>query len=207
MFAGRPLIDWVGLVLADLPDIDRSIVSTDDERIARAAEFVGISAPFRRPKDISGDWTSDFELLYHALNETERLDNFTYDIVVMLQPTSPLRRPKHVLDSIHMLIDSNMDSVWTISETDSKANPLKQLLLRGESLEYYEEEGKSIHARQQLKPIYHRNGLAYAFTRECLLNQKATLGKKSGGLIIPGHFVSIDTAWDISLAEFIYNHQ
>ena len=146
-------------------------------------------------------------MLVHALQETERLDGITYDIIVMLQPTSPLRRSEHVRATVEMLVEGNWDAVWTVSETDSKNHPLKQLTIADNQLGYYDPSGKTIFARQQLRPLYHRNGVAYAITRECLLNQGAIMGARTGGLLLEGHFVSIDTEWDIALVEFIMRSQ
>jgi CMP-N,N'-diacetyllegionaminic acid synthase len=200
---GVPMVARVGEIVRALPMIDRAVVSTDHEEIARVAETSGLAAPFRRPPEISGDRIGDWDVLFHALHETERLDGITYDIVVMLQPTSPLRRPEHVRAAIEMLVEGSWDAVWTLSETDSKEHPLKQLTVTAGELDYYDPAGKAIIARQQLKPVYHRNGIAYAITRDCLLNQGAIKGRRTGGLVLEGHFVSIDTEWDIALVEFI----
>ena len=200
---GTPLVASVGNIIKSIPEIDRSIVSTDHEEIASVAEDAGIAAPFRRPKDLSGDRIGDVEVLTHALLEMELIDGVTYDIVVMLQPTSPLRESKHVSDAINMLVDEGWDAVWTVSETDSKSHPLKQLIVNNNRLDYYDSSGSQIIARQQLKPIYHRNGIAYIITRECLLGKKSIKGDNTGALIIKGEHVSIDTEWDLSLVEFI----
>jgi CMP-N-acetylneuraminic acid synthetase len=106
--------------------------------------------------------------------------------------------------TIEKLIDGNYDAVWTLSETDSKSHPSKQLILNGEIVEYYDpENGPKIVARQQLSPVYHVNGLAYAFNRECLVNQKTRKGKKTSAVIIKETVVNIDTEYDFILAEFI----
>ncbi len=102
-----------------------------------------------------------------------------------------------------MLVDGGWDSVWTVSPTDSKAHPLKQLTVTGGRLDYYDQGGAAILARQQLKPVYHRNGIAYAMTRECLLEQRSIKGKRSGALVVEGEHVSIDTEWDLALVEFL----
>lgn len=161
---GVPLVAAVGKIIKSLSEIDQSVVSTDHEEIAIVAEDAGIAAPFRRPKELSGDRISDIEVLTHALLEMELIDSVTYDIIVMLQPTSPLRKAKHVLDTIKMLVDGAWDAVWTVSETDSKSHPLKQLIVDKNSLNYYDISGGEIIARQQLEPVYHRNGIAYAIT-------------------------------------------
>lgn len=201
---GVPLVALVGTVLKDLPEIDRAVVSTDSDRIAEVAQAAGIDAPFRRPESISGDTIGDWDVLTHALHATEALDGAVYDVILMLQPTSPLRKAEHVRGCLEKLADEDLDAVWTVSETDTKNHPLKQLTLgpNGE-LGYYDPAAAQIIARQQLKPVYHRNGIAYAISRDCLLNQKTILGRKTAGLLVPGAHVSIDTPWDMALVEFI----
>lgn len=200
---GRSLLARVGDVIRLVPEIDRAVVSTDHEQIAREAEQAGIAAPFRRPEALCGDRVGDLDVLTHALEATEAIDGLRYDIIVMLQPTSPLRTPGNVSETIRKLVDGAWDSVWTVSETDSKAHPLKQLSVSGDALDYYDRAGGEIIARQQLKPVYHRNGIAYALTRDCLLDQRNIKGKRAGALIIEGAHVSIDTEWDLELVDFI----
>jgi len=202
-FLGVPLIARVGRMVAKITEIDRAVVSTDSEAIAKVAGESGLDVPFYRPEELSGDRISDLEVLSHALVEMERLDGVNYDIIVMLQPTSPLRRSEHVLDTIKMLIDGDWDAVWTVSETDSKNHPLKQLTVENGQLDYYDQGGKQIIARQQLVPVYHRNGVAYAIRRSCLLDQQSIKGDRTGALIVDENMVSIDTYWDLELAEFI----
>ncbi len=202
-FLGVPLVARVGHLVSEIPMIDRAVVSTDHPEIARVAREAGLDAPFFRPEEISGDRISDVQVLLHALSEVERIDAVTYDIVVMLQPTSPLRRAEHVTDTIRMLLDGGWDAVWTVSETDSKEHPLKQLSVEEGRLDYYDPRGAEIIARQQLLPVYHRNGVAYAMTRRCLVEGGNIKGERTGALVIEGHMVSIDTLWDLELAESI----
>jgi CMP-N,N'-diacetyllegionaminic acid synthase len=201
---GVALVALVAEVLKGLPEVDRAVVSTDSDRIAEVAQAAGIAAPFRRPANISGDMIGDWDVLTHALSATEAIDGAVYDVILMLQPTSPLRKAEHVRRCLEKLVNDDLDAVWTVSETDTKNHPLKQLTLgtHGE-LGYYAPEAAGIIARQQLKPVYHRNGIAYAISRGCLLNQKTILGRKTAGIVVPGVHVSIDTPWDMALVEFI----
>ena len=98
---GIPLVARVGEVLKALPEVDRAVVSTDSDGIAAVAEAAGIAAPFRRPDAISGDTIGDLDVLTHALQATEASDGTIYDVVLMLQPTSPLRNPGN-LSLIHI---------------------------------------------------------------------------------------------------------
>lgn len=202
---GLSLVARAAKVARAIDEIDRAIVSTDHDGIAEEAERAGLAAPFRRPEELSGPRISDLEVLTHAINEMERQDGVRYDIVVMLQPTSPSRTAEHVRKTIDTLIDGGFDAVWTVSETDSKAHPLKQLTIGSEgTLGYYDPAGATIIARQQLQPVYHRNGIAYAFTRDCLLDQKTIMGARTGSVLIEGPVVNIDTELDLQWANFLF---
>ena len=101
------------------------------------------------------------------LKNIEKIDETRYDIILMLQPTSPLRRPVEVEECVRRLVYGQHDSVWTVSRTDLKYHPSKQLKIDDVGLmDFYEKNGKHIIARQQLSQCYNRNGVAYAFTRD-----------------------------------------
>ncbi len=202
---GIPLVALTGNIIRKIPQIDRAIVSTDHEEIAEVARQAGLDCPFKRPTYLSGDRVSDWDVVQHALLQCEKLDNTQYDIIVMLQPTSPFRTISHILTAINKLIDGQYDSVWTVSETDSKGHPLKQLVINNNKLDYYDDKGKEIIARQDLTPVYHRNGVAYAMTRECIVEQKTIYGKKASALVIEEYMVNIDTEFDLKLAEYFTN--
>jgi CMP-N,N'-diacetyllegionaminic acid synthase len=204
---GVPMVARVGHLCGTLDWLDRAVVSTDHDEIAAVAEQSGLAAPFRRPDDIAGDRIGDWDVLNQALLACEAHDGVTYDVVVMLQPTSPLRRADHVSDTVKALVEGNWDACWTVSETDSKAHPLKQLAIVDDRLDFNDPKGAAIIARQQLKPVYHRNGLAYAITRSCLVEQKTIMGRRTRGLVTPGHFISIDTEFDIALVEFLIDRE
>lgn len=203
LVGGRPLVARVGDVVRELSWVDRAVVSTDHDEIAEVAEAAGIAAPFRRPEDLSGDRIGDIDVLRHALQASEDLDGVQYDVVIMLQPTSPLRRSKDVTATVRKLVEEKFDAVWTVSETDSKGHPLKQLVVSDAGLEFYDPAGAAIIARQELVPVYHRNGVAYAFTRECLVDQATIKGTRTGAVILEGMQANIDTAFDLFLAEFL----
>jgi CMP-N,N'-diacetyllegionaminic acid synthase len=178
-------------------------VSTDSEEIAQEARAADLDVPFMRPLHLSGCQVADWPVLTHALAATEQIDRKVYDIVVMLQPTSPLRTAADVFRTIRMLEDGQWDAVWTVSQTDSKAHPLKQLTVQDGALDYWEQRGSQIVARQQLEPVYHRNGVAYAITRNCLVAQGTLKGIRTGAYIVQGEHVSIDTEWDLELVELL----
>jgi CMP-N-acetylneuraminic acid synthetase len=204
---GVPLVALVGQVVNQLPYVDRAVVSTDHSEIANIAEESGLGAPFMRPEELSGDIVADAPVLHHALMACEKIDNRQYDVVVMLQPTSPFRKPAHVTAAVNKLIEGGYDAVWTVSKTDSKAHPLKQLVIDNDRLDYYDPAGAAIIARQQLRPVYHRNGVAYVMTRELIADKKAIKGEKTSVVVIEDPLVNIDTEDDFKLAEFMLEQE
>jgi len=200
---GIPIVEMAAKVATEVGYVDRIIVSTDNIDIANAAINGGAIAPFMRPEELSGDRVSDLEVLKHSLDEAERFDDCVYDLILMLQPTSPMRNAHHVADTIETLVNKKFDAVWTISKTDSKSHPLKQLIVKNNKLDYYDDAGKNIIARQQLKPVYHRNGIAYAITRDCILNKQSIMGDNTGYVICDGEHISIDTVFDLELVRYL----
>jgi CMP-N,N'-diacetyllegionaminic acid synthase len=205
---GLPLLAHVGPIVHELGYIDDAIVSTDHPEIATVAKEAGLSVPFRRPEALSGDLVGDLQVLDHALREMEGMNGGRYDVVVMLQPTSPLRKTAHVDAAIRTLIDGSWDAVWTVSPTDLKYHPLKQLRIAADgAMDYFDPRGRAIIARQQLDPVYHRNGAAYAFTRECLLEQKTIMGARTAAVVIDEPMISIDTIEDFARIEQLLSRQ
>lgn len=198
---GKPLVGHVAAVAAAVPDVDMTVVSTDDAQIAATARQAGLQVPFERPAELAGDLVGDHEVLVHALAATEEVCGSRFDVVLMLQPTSPLRRPEHLRGAIHKLVDEGWDAVWSVSPTDSKYHPRKQLTIgEGDGMHPYEDQ-IAVVPRQHLSRVYHRNGAVYAFTRQCLLEQGTIFGAATAALLINEPMVSIDTLEDFARVE------
>ena len=104
-----------------------------------------------------------------------------------------------------MLINGGWDAVWTVSEIDLRSHPLKQLRLNDDgAVDYLDPAAASIVARQQLDMLYQRNGVCYAVTRETLVDKQSLKGERTGALVLDQDLVSIDTEFDLELAEFLY---
>ena len=203
----RSLVKWVADCVKACEIIDRAIVSTDHPEIKRVAEASGLECPFVRPDYLAGDVVSDVDVLCHAVHTFEQQTDIHYDIIVMLQPTSPFRRPSHINAVCNKLIHDNCDSVLTLSKSDPKTHPLKQLLFENNIVKYYDEAGKVIIARQQLPALYFRNGLAYAMTRDCLLVQKSTIGRHPSAVITEDRVVNIDSNEDVEYGQYLLDRK
>ncbi len=195
---GIPLVCLAGLCAKSINQIDRVVISTDCDEISSVSKKYGLDVPFKRPKSISNNSSKDIDVLIHGLVETEKIDKIKYDIIVFLQPTSPLRTPKQVFNCVKLLIEKNYDTVWSVSKTPDKFHPFKQLKINEKkSLNYYLSEGNKMLPRQLLKPSYHVNGIAYILTRDCIIKQKSRLGHKTGAYLIKEKYANIDTNEDL----------
>jgi CMP-N-acetylneuraminic acid synthetase len=183
--------------------IDRVVLSTDDREIAEEGRKYGAEVPFLRPLELAGDTSKSVDVWRHALIEAEKYYNTTFDISILLEPTSPFREPRHVEEVVKKLVDGDYNSVLTVSETDSKSHPLKQMVIKDNHVGYYDDAGKDIIVRQRLTPVYHRNGVAYAVTRKCLVEQKTIIGSNASAVIIDEPLVNIDTEQDLKRAQFL----
>jgi len=183
--------------------IDKVVLSTDDPEIVEEGRKYGAEVPFLRPVELSGDFASGQDVWYHAWLKAEKCFNQKFDISILLEPTSPLRELRHVEEVVKRLVIGEYDSVLTVSETDSKNHPLKQLVIKDDCVSYYDDAGKGIIARQQLTPVYHRNGVAYARMRKCLMKQETFIGSSTSAVVIDEPIVNIDTEQDLKRAQFL----
>ena len=141
----------------------------------------------------------------HALLAREEHTGEHYDFVLMLQPTSPLRTSADIENCVRQLHEGNWDAVWSVSETELTYHPKKQLALSPEgNLDFVIPGGQAIVARQELEPVFHRNGVCYAFTRDFLMGSDSTFSEgKTSAIVTPGAHISIDTPEDLLAVEKI----
>jgi N-acylneuraminate cytidylyltransferase len=115
--AGTPLIGHSLAVARLVPEITRTIVTTDDEEIASVAEALGGDVPFLRPAHLAEHTTPAGPVIAHALTEVERAEDSTYDAIVLLEPTSPLRDPQLLSSAIALLeSEPEVDGVVSVAQ-------------------------------------------------------------------------------------------
>jgi len=192
---GLTLIEHVAKIIIKNRRIDYAYVSTDNNKIKKNALNASLLKVLHRPKKLSGDCISDLEVLTHAITELQKKINF--DIILMLQPTSVLRKSTHINKALKLLINKKYDAVWSVSKVDLKYNPLKQLKIKKNKLLFFENKAKKIISRQQLENSYIRNGAVYAFTKKIIIKEKKILNKNTGFLIIKEKQISIDDYHDL----------
>lgn len=201
----KTLIYYTSKIIKKIKMIDDAIISTDHAAIAKEASNVGLLVPFLRPKKLSGDKIGDVPVLIDAIKKFEKIKKVKFDIILMLQPTSPIRKMKDIVDCIKLVNKKNVDSVWTVNEIDIRFNPLKQLQINNRKLNHYLKAGKSIVRRQQLCKTYIRNGVCYAIKRNTIIKKKSLMGKYCLPKIIKSKTINIDSMNDLKEAEKLIN--
>ena len=200
--AGTSLIGWAGKTLAQVPWIEHRIISTDSPAYAEEGRRFGLDTPFLRPAELSTDTAGAVETVQHALTTMETLSQQRFDLVLIVEPTSPLRRASDLERATRRLIDSEADSVVSVSALSSKAHPRKVFRMAGDGeLQFYEESGHAVRSRQSLEPLYWRDGVCYALTRACLMDQGAIIGRRCLADLTPHPVVNIDEPWELTWAE------
>lgn len=201
--SGLTLIGHVGTCLSRLPWLDAKVISSDCPAYIEEGGRYGLDAPFVRPAELSGDTAGAVETAVHALAEAERAYGRTYDVVLLIEPTSPLREAEDVERATELLIRSQADSVVTVSALPSKFHPRKIFGLDGGKLAFYERDGAEIAYRQALDDKYWRNGVCYALTRDCLLNKRKIVTDRTLPLPIDREVVNIDEPVELEWADFL----
>ncbi len=118
ILSGKPLISWTVDSALSSSYINKIVVSTDDKEIIDLVSNKRIETPFLRPKKFSGDHSSTESVLLHCLEFLEKNEEYVPDIVILLQPTSPLRKEGSIDDAIETFFKKKSDSL--LSVTDSK---------------------------------------------------------------------------------------
>jgi N-acylneuraminate cytidylyltransferase/CMP-N,N'-diacetyllegionaminic acid synthase len=198
IFAGEPLIGHTIRSANEAQNIDRIIVTTDDEEIKSVAESYGAEVPFIRPSELATDEAPTNLVIDHALFHLETEEDYLPEAVVLLQPTSPLRTAEHIDGAIDAHLEKDVTTVISVYRDHSyRWQPdepgATQLNYTGSSSR-----------RQDKQPEYVENGAIYATETLHFLDK----GKIRGGSI--GLFemskresIDIDTEFDFWLAETI----
>lgn len=202
---GRPLIQYTIDAALGSKQIAKCVVSTDSEKIAEVSKKMGAEVPFLRPKELATDTALSVFVIEHALLEMEKRDRCHYNIVVMLQPTSPLRTSSDIDAALDLMISTESESVVSVVSVGAH-HPLrmKRIVDDNRLINYIDQGHEDIRPRQQLPTVYIRNGALYINRRDVLLEKKTLVGEDCRAYVMPGgRSVNIDGASDLFLAEHL----
>jgi CMP-N,N'-diacetyllegionaminic acid synthase len=200
-FCGKPLLQWSIDVALAASCVDRVVVSTDDPEIAKVALACGAEVPFLRPSELARDTSSGIDPVLHALQQLPDASD-----VLLLQPTSPLRRVQDVEAIVAMHRKAGNDAV--VSVTPNGKHPSWMFALSPEQVLEPLMVFPYAACRQQLPPAYVLNGSLYVASRSLLEREHSFLTSNTLGYVMPlQRSVDIDTPLDWQWGEFLMHQQ
>ncbi|MFC4478212.1 cytidylyltransferase domain-containing protein [Flavobacterium chungangensis] len=180
--------------------VSKIVLSTDDEKIATIGRQYDIDV-LKRPAYLAEDNSSVVETVEHVIKEY----NEDFDLIVLLQPTSPLRTYSDLDHIVNLLIDkTEIDGVISVVPMNDTHPARMYNLMEHDELSPLIDSGESMR-RQDLTPVYYRNGCFYAVRTKAFISQKSFMVEKKIAYVMnPDWLVNIDTMRDFKLATLLY---
>lgn len=201
--AGRPLIAWTIRAALGSACVNRAVVSTDDDEIARVARQWGADAPFIRPAELAMDDSHHIPVMTHAVEWLESRENVHFAHILLLQPTSPLRTAEDIDRAYGLCLEKDADSVVSVYEAPSHPYWTKRIDANGR-LEDFVTGSEDYPRRQSLPPAYALNGAIYVVKRDVLMEKQAIHTDRTYAYVMPPErSLDVDSPWDLHLADLI----
>ncbi len=200
---GKPLITWTTEKAITSKLIDEIFISTDSKTILEISKNSGIEVPYLRPSEYAADKSPIIESIIHTLNFFNNR-NEKFDVVILLEPTSPLRKRDDVDSSIKSLIDNYeiADSLVTLGEIHLESPYIAKQIINGFVEPFIKSE--TIYQRQQLISSFFPYGVAYISKAFELVKEKTFYQKKTIPFFIERwQNYEIDDIYDFKCVETI----
>jgi CMP-N,N'-diacetyllegionaminic acid synthase len=197
---GKPLIAWSIEAGLNCKYIDKVVVSSDDDEILAIAKRYGAET-IKRPDELASDTAITFDAVKHTIENVEK-----YDYVVLLQPTSPLREEKHIVEAIELLESKNANAVISVCEMDH--NPLwSNTLPKDGNMSRFLRDEVLNKRSQDLEKYYRLNGAIYICKTDKLLKEKSFMLKERifAYIVDRESSIDIDEEIDFKIAEIFKN--
>ena len=202
MLAGKPLIAWTIEAAQKANRLSDYLVSSDALLIMDIAKNYGAPVPFLRPPELATDTVRNIAVVAHALEFMETQKQIVYDIIVLLQPTSPIRNPVHIDQAVEMLWKSDLDSVVSVKGPFKKRDPILKAIRNGVLEDYCPVEDPA-----NTEPFYIYNAALYAVKRDYFIEHEKLISPRQIPLIMdPIYSVDVDTEADFLMAETYLNY-
>jgi CMP-N,N'-diacetyllegionaminic acid synthase len=201
---GHSLLAWSIVACLKSKTIDRVIVSTDSAEYAELARSLGAEAPFLRPAEISGDRSTDYDFIAHALDSLEAEEGEP-DYLVHIRPTTPLRDPQLIDDAVAAFIAApDATALRSVQEMPESAYKTFEIAVGGQ-LKRLGADNTNLdsanNARQQFPSTYQANGYVDVLSTAFIRKAKLIHGNHVIPFVTPT-VVEVDTEDDFAHLEF-----
>lgn len=198
---GKPLIAYTLEIALVSKLVDRVVVSTEDEEIAEVSKKYGAEV-ISRPPELAQDDTPSLPVYQHAIRHLEKMEDYRPEIIVILQPTSPLRIVEDIDMAIEEFLEAKYDSIVSVCEVEHP--PQWMYTLAGNRLKPVIKDQEKVTRRQDAPKVYRLNGAVYVTRREIIMKENRLLGRDTRAHIMPlERSVDIDTELDFKLADLL----
>jgi CMP-N,N'-diacetyllegionaminic acid synthase len=202
---GLPLLSWTCIAARDASCLTRVVLSTDDPAIAERGRQDGVEAPFLRPAELATDSARSIDVANHAIAWLDERESWRTDVLVLLQPTSPMRTAVHV-DAAFSLLAADTDTVVSVVEVPHRFAPWSLMRLENDRLHDYQPgELPFDRFRRQGQPtLYARNGPAVLVSRSTTIREGSFYGERIVPYVMTAmDSVDIDDRDDLAYADWL----
>lgn len=200
LVAGKPLIAYTIQAAGESALLSHFVTSTEDGEIAACARQFG-SPVLMRPEQIAEDTTPMIPVVQHAIVSMEE-SGIHADYIVLLQPTTPLRNASDIDSAISLLMKNEVDSVISVYQvSDHHPSRMYSMDDNGFLNKFYIEPSNML--RQDLAPLFHRNGAIYACKKSVVMEENTLIGSRTMAYVMPkDRSINIDDEIDLSFASY-----
>lgn len=201
-FDKLPLVAHTILMARKARCLERIIVSTDSPEISKIAKQYGAEVPFLRPANLARGGSQIADAVQHVVKEVKKLDGYSPDYIMLLQPTSPLRQTKDIDNAVRLMRKTKADSLVSICRTENL------LFLKDEKhgIKILNPDFLSTANRQELSRVYKLDGsMIYLTKTRTFMRYKSFLaGKLVGYEIERWRAIDLDEPQDFVVGEQIF---
>ena len=196
---GKPLIEWTIFAAKNSKYIDEIVISSDDSKILEIARTNKV-IDYKRNKELSSDMASSVDVIIDVIDNFEN----QFDLVVVLQPTSPLRQSGDIDSAIDLFYNKNADSVVSVCESDHPVQWMNTLPKDLSMNDFLSEEVKSLRS-QDLEKFYRPNGALYLIKPQILITKRSFyIDKNAYAFVMPRErSIDIDEKMDFIIGEIL----
>ena len=203
---GKPLVHWTVESAMKSKYIDKIFLSTDSDEIIKSIKKFPVEVPFKRPKNLSSDKATSTDVILH-FTEWMKKNESEYDILLLLQPTSPFRKSEHIDNAIKKFIGSK-EALSLISITENIKSPYLSRKINSKGFLENLFNEKSEKRRQDIPVTYYINGAIYLMGVKNFEKYKTFQTAKTLNYKMPYYSsIDIDEPVDLKIAELHYKEK
>tara|TARA_Y100000310_G_scaffold273723_1_gene289382 strand:- start:6 stop:722 length:717 start_codon:yes stop_codon:yes gene_type:complete len=199
---GKPLIAYTIEAANHSEYINKLVLSTDDLEIAQVCSNQGVEIPFMRPAELATDTALAIDTYIYTFNRLKNEFDYQADIIVILQPTSPLRTTEDIDNAIKIFLDKQADSVISVCELE---HPIERARIIDENgkIGNYNKGEVVVKNRADYRKVFSPNGTVSVVSPKLILEKKF-YSKNTYSYIMPRErSIDIDNQFDFDIAEFL----